>query len=270
MSQNASAGSSPGVGPSVESLTRTIDQIETQLKEFQSAQKRTGRIIAVGTLAILVLMILFFAALWKLVNERLQPSHFSTALQAAAKQLEPQIRTQVTAAAEEIIPLYLQTAQEQLMADWPVIQQKLSAKTNEFPEKVRGMLVSDGQKMLDRVEKHLEKTLAKEFPGLDAEKGTKLAESLINHTALKSEKLGARLEKIANTELDKVQKILEKYPIADYAAMDRAALEKRTLRKVVQVIDYELEVHGSKEGLDFEELRKQGIIGSALLESATK
>jgi hypothetical protein len=269
MSQNPSAGASPGAGPSPESLVKTIDQIESQLREYQQAQKKTGRIVALGTLAILICLTLFAVSLYNTVTQRFTKETLVDALSNAAQGMEPQIKRQIITAAEEILPLYVQAAQEQISKDWPEIQQKLSAKSNQFPDQVQKLLVTDGQKMLARVEKHLEKTLTKEFPKVTPEKAQQLAQMLINHTALKSEKINDRLEKLSMHELEKLQKVLEKYPINDYAALDRPVLEKKVLRKVVQVIDFELEVHGTKDGLDFEELRKQGIIGSAILGNLT-
>ncbi len=265
MSQNPSSGASPGNGPSVDSLVKTIDQIEAQLKEYQHAQKRTGRIFALGSLAILVVMILFVVKLYDTAKTKFTEDKVREALFTAAKGLEPEIKSQIETAAREIIPLYIEAAQAQMSKDWPVIQAKLSEKTNKFPDQVRGMLVKDGQAMLDRVEKHLEKTLTKEFPGVTPDNAHKLADSLINHTALKSERLGEQLSKISDVEMKKIQAVLEKFPIDELSKLDRSVLEKKVLRKVVQVIDYELEVHGTKDGLDLDELQKQGIIGTTLL-----
>jgi hypothetical protein len=265
MSQNPSSGASPGNGPSVDSLVKTIDQIESQLKDYQQAQKKTGRIMALGSLAILVVMVLFMVNLYDTARTKFTEDKVRAALITAAQGLEPEIKVQITEAANEIIPLYIETAKDQMSKDWPAIQTKLSEKATKFPEQVQGMLVKDGQEMLNRVEKHLEKTIQKEFPGVTTENAHKLADSLISHTALKSEKLHERLATISKTEYDKLYKVMEKFPIGDYASLDRAALEKKVLRKVVQVVDYELEVHGTKEGLDLEELQKQGIIGTTLL-----
>jgi hypothetical protein len=264
MSQNPSSGS-PGTGPSVDSLVKTIDQIEVQLKEYQHAQKRTGRIVAVGSLALVIAMVLFLLNLYNTGRTKLTQDKVREALFTAAKSLEPEIRSQIETAAKDIIPKYIEAAQEQMAKDWPVIQAKLSEKSQAFPAKVQGMLAADGQAMLDRVEKHLEGTLQKEFPGVTSDTAHKLADSLLTHTALKSENLKKRLDTISEAEMKRLQAVLEKFPIADESKLERSVLEKKVLRKVVQVIDYELEVHGTKEGLDLEELQKQGIIGTTLL-----
>lgn len=269
MSQNPSSGS-PGTGPSVDSLVKTIDQIEVQLKEYQHAQKRTGRIVAVGSLALVIAMVLFMLNLYNTGREKLTQDRVREALFAQAKALEPEIRSQIEASAREIIPLYIEAAQAQMAKDWPVIQAKLTQKSQEFPAKVQGILAKDGQAMLDRVEKHLEGTLKKEFPGVTTESAHKLADSLLTHTALKSEQLKSRLETISQTEMKKLQTVLEKFPITEEAKLERSVLEKKVLRKVVQAIDYELEVHGTKDGLDLEELQKQGIIGTTLLSGGSE
>ena len=264
MSSNPSSPGpgSPGSNVSVQQLEQTAQAIAQKLEGLRSEQRSLRSVLILGSLLLITTMLVFGWKLWSAGRENFSEAKVNAALASTQERLAPELRIRANRLYQQLYPVYTRAAMERWDVIRPQIQARLAAEAEAFPEDLQRRINSDVSAAFKRVELNVKQNLEKELPTLAFERLGDVQELVKASLITQADKLHERLAKLYSNEVTRFKKVLDKFPVPDTAEMDRNALQKRFLHELIQLVDYEIFVYGTPEGLSFENVRMELNVGN--------
>lgn len=259
MSSNPSPS---GAAVSAEQLEQTTRAISQKLDALRAEQRSLRRIMILGSLLLVCTMLVFGWKLWSYGHETYTKEKLQLALEGARPGIEPELKDRAQRFYDQLAPVYTQAALSRWDVIRPQIQSRFAEEANLFPSKLQDKVNVHVDAAFKRVESNVRKSLDKELPTLAFEKLGDVHELIKGSLATQAQKMHERLEKLYKMELSRFQRTLEKFPVPDATAMDRAALQKRFLHELIQLVDHEIFVFGTPEGLNLENIKLELKVGN--------
>lgn len=231
--------SETGTGSSIDpqELSRAIDQIEKHLDTINRTQK-TGRLVVLGgSILLIITMASFGLSLFKTLQTQLNEQTLQAALTAKAEELWPQLSEKLTKAAMSAVPAYREEATKRLEALQPKLQAMVSKEASAMADRLPGMLQEKIAGSLDRVTQKVAADVKSEVPSLTPEKVQEMSDMLIEGLALEADKLQAMLSKVSEKETARIEKILQKLPVAEAAKESEERLQQRFMHHMLMIVD---------------------------------
>jgi hypothetical protein len=261
MSSNPS--NAPGSSVSVEQLEQTAQAIAQKLDALRAEQRSLRSVMILGSLLLICTMLVFGWKLYSTGRDNFSEEKVRMAFEASKGNVTTELQSRAHTLYKELYPVYLKAATERWDSVRPKLEAKFASEAAAFPVELQKHVTDDINAAFTRVQTSTQKTFDKELPSLSVERMGDVHELIKDSIVKEADKLHDRMGKVFSMEQGRFEKILKKFPVPDATNANRNALQKEFLHELIQLLDHEIFVYGTPEGLDIEHIKMELNVGNA-------
>ena len=253
----AESPNSPGNDPNGATLAlmeKTIASLEQQLVEMKQAQSSANRIYVLGSVIMVTLLLVWAFFLYTAVKANLTQEEVQKAVMNEFEEMRPALQDRAREVAYAVGPVYQKLALKKVEELRPKLEESFKKEAEGLSKEVQTRVTTQIEASLKHVGDGLKEKVKEKFPALTPEKLDALADKMTADFTDQGAKLQVEVKDIYMKEAAKVQGVMDKFPLADYEKVPKYDVEKLLVRKLLQLVDHEIEVSGTPDGIDVQKI----------------
>ena len=218
-------------------LEQVIDGLEQRLDELSSAQRQTRLLVLGGSALLMGLMCLFGLRLYGTLQRQLNATQLQNAFMAKVDDVWPPLSQKFMDSAMKAAPAYSEQAMQRFEKVRPQLEGMLLKETEQFAEQLQASLLKKSEAGMQRVTDKVTQDLKRQLPKLTEQKLDSIEEKLRNSLLIEGGGIADELEAKVAKEKIRVEKLLAKLPVDEFAKQPEEKLQRQFIHHVLMMID---------------------------------
>jgi len=218
-------------------LEQVIDGLEQRLDDLANAQRQIRLLVLAGSALLLGLMGLFGLRLYSTLQRQLNATQMQNALMAKIDDVWPSLSQKFMDSAMKAAPAYGEQALQRFEKVRPQLEAQVLKESEQFASQLQANLLKKSEAGMQRVTDKVTQDLKRQLPKLTETKLDSIEEKLRSSLLIEGGGIADELEVKVEKERARVEKLLAKLPVDEFAKLPEEKLQRQFIHHVLMVID---------------------------------
>ena len=218
-------------------LEQVIDGLEQRLDDLANAQRQIRLLVLGGSVLLLGLMGLFGLRLYSTLQRQLNATQMQNALMAKIDDVWPSLSQKFMDSAMKAAPAYSEQALQRFEKVRPQLEAQVLKESEQFASQLQANLLKKSEAGMQRVTDKVTQDLKRQLPKLTETKLDSIEEKLRSSLLIEGGGIADELEVKVEKERARVEKLLAKLPVDEFAKLPEEKLQRQFIHHVLMVID---------------------------------